>query len=355
MYRLEKSLKWTGPAVAILLVLVMATLAVCVTMAYAGRSEKPDNVLTYEKGVLVWDSAVRIDPEMGEYELPLFDGMREGRDGEKIIAPGDGDSRILRLSNKAGGEVGYVAALYLKTEKDIPIEGDFTNSDRPKEDVSFALPEPIKDSRILDLASGNLGKGQIQDFDIQWLWAFESGRDAEDTLLGTDGGTAKLGVYITVVREDVNIDTDGDGILDGNIDTDGDGEPDINIDTDGDGKPDINIDTDGDGKPDINIDTDGDGKPDINIDTDGDGIADINIDIDGDGRADLNIDTDGDGIPDLNVDEDGDGLVDIAVQPQAPTTGDGSPLYLAIVILAAAVAAFGFLLGRRRGRWLWVK
>jgi len=165
----------------------------------------------------------------------------------------------------------------------------------------------------------------IQDFDIQWLWAFESGRDAEDTLLGTDGGTAKLGVYITVVREDVNIDTDGDGILDGNIDTDGDGEPDINIDTDGDGKPDINIDTDGDGKPNINIDTDGDGIPDINIDTDGDGIADINIDIDGDGRADLNIDTDGDGIPDLNVDEDGDRLVDIAVQPQAPTTGDGSP------------------------------
>lgn len=176
--------------------------------------------------------------------------------------------------------------------------------------------------------------------------------------------------------DNLNIDTNGDGIPDINIDIDGDGIPDINIDTDNDLKPDINIDINHDLKPDINIDTDNTGtwkpsseggnadgiwKPDTNIDINGDGnanqqyfrpaidvdgdgvddhwkpnkdiIADdilydtgdiviempteekpkVNIDVDGDGIPDINIDTNGDGRPDINIDIDGDGKPDINI------------------------------------------
>ena len=51
-------------------------------------------------------------------------------------------------------------------------------------------------------------------------------------------------------------------------------------------KDDVNIDTDGDGVPDVNIDTDGDKKPDTNIDTDGDRIPDENLGDDDSGDND---------------------------------------------------------------------
>ena len=115
--------------------------------------------------------------------------------------------------------------------------------------------------------SGKVCKNPLYDF-----WLFYEGGGTPDPGPDPDPPTPP-----DPPDDNLNKDTNGDGIPDINIDTDNDGEADINIDTDGDDIPDINIDTNGDQKPDINVDTDGDQKPDINIDTDGDQKPDINI------------------------------------------------------------------------------
>lgn len=146
---------------------------------------------------------------------------------------------------------------------------------------------------------------------------------------------------------DINIDTDCDGIFDGcDADHDGDGMTDAGLDDyDGDGicdacdasitgggidnGPDIN----GDGLNDVEwdpTDDDGDLLPnhvdpnDTNTDTDGDGISDgADADVNGDGILDNGCDLDGDGIHNVadsddsptdsitdigNLDSDGDGI-----------------------------------------------
>lgn len=224
----EKHTEWMIPVLVILLVLVMATLAVCATMAYAGRSEKPDNTLTCRDGKLEWDGHTGIDPQTGEYELLLFEGMSEGRDGKKIIAPGDGDRRIVRLSNRSGGEVQYVAVLYLESGAGVPVKGEFTSHEKAEEGTVSILPEGMEDAQVLDVAGGSVGKGKIEDFDIAWSWEYEGDemKDAADTALGTDGGSAKLGVYITVSgrREDLDEYSDKWSDMNDSAESAGEGE-----------------------------------------------------------------------------------------------------------------------------------
>ncbi|MDB9529489.1 DUF4347 domain-containing protein, partial [Oscillatoria sp. CS-180] len=159
---------------------------------------------------------------------------------------------------------------------------------------------------------------------------------------------------INDVLEGGNVDSDGDGLVDG-VDTDGDGildavDPNAGFgdsgdtlppDTDSDGVADnLDLDSDDDGINDVleggNADSDGDGLVDGG-DTDGDGILDAvdpnagfgdsgdtpPPDTDGDGVTNnLDLDSDNDGTNDVveggNPDADGDGLVD-----GGDTDGDG--------------------------------
>lgn len=130
---------------------------------------------------------------------------------------------------------------------------------------------------------------------------------------------------IRVQAECIDVDSDGDGIVDRlDLDSDNDGIPDIvesgGVDTDGNGRIDgAFADNDGDGLHDTYdtddggddisiVDTDNDGLPDvIDLDSDNDGIPDVveagGTDIDGDGYFDDQTDTDSDGLAD---DVDGD-------------------------------------------------
>lgn len=138
---------------------------------------------------------------------------------------------------------------------------------------------------------------------------------------------------------DVNVDSDGDGIPDGaDVDVDGNGTPDNGTDSDGDGINDASDvdqggggDADGDGIADASdpvddrADADHDGLPDAidpndsNGDTDGDGIPDgADADVNGDGTRDNGTDSDGDGVNNVadadsnpgESDTDGDGVID---------------------------------------------
>ena len=129
---------------------------------------------------------------------------------------------------------------------------------------------------------------------------------------------------------DNNMDSDGDGILDGaDADVNGDGINDNGIDSDNDGINDSSdADVDGDGIVDNGADNDGDGVNDeYDLDDDNDGLLDsndfnsINPDSDGDGILDgVDADVNGDGINDNGSDSDGDGITNRA---DADVDGDG--------------------------------
>ena len=131
---------------------------------------------------------------------------------------------------------------------------------------------------------------------------------------------------------DVNIDSDCDGIFDGcDADVDGDGILDFGlVDTDGDGIHDgCDADISGNGVIDNGPDINGDGLNDVSWDpTDDDGDLlpnhvdpdDTNPDTDGDGIPDgADADVNGDGVLDNGCDVDGDGIHDVADSDDNPS------------------------------------
>jgi hypothetical protein len=127
----------------------------------------------------------------------------------------------------------------------------------------------------------------------------------------------------------VEIDGNGDGIIDDTTDSDGDGIPDIT-----DGRPENfattpELDSDNDGIADVyDLDDDNDGILDTieeqgspELDTDGDGVPDrLDLDADNDGILDLVesgqdaavVDSNNDGVLDSTTDVDNDGVMDVA-------------------------------------------
>ncbi len=168
--------------------------------------------------------------------------------------------------------------------------------------------------------------------------------DTTDPLLmigGTDtngDGIANDNAITFINGENINLDTDGDGLMDGiDLDADNDGIPDLveagGIDANGDGLVDVTTDADNDGFADI-FDTDNDGTIGIDdatlalfktggTDTDGDGKADDAAITFVDG-ANISADTDGDGFPDhLDLDADNDGIPDIVEAGGSTPNNDG--------------------------------
>jgi hypothetical protein len=175
-----------------------------------------------------------------------------------------------------------------------------------------------------------------------------------------DHTSACVEQVLIVTVQDVDEDTDGDGLMDSvekklgtnpdKVDTDGDGLSDFDevgslakpLDSDKDGvinaldSDDDNdgiltryeaADPDGNGNPADARDSDGDGVPDyLDTDDDGDGVLTRYeaADPDGNGNPADARDSDGDGLPDyLDSDDDGDGTPTKGEKPDA--NGDGNP------------------------------
>ena len=219
----KKTSQWLLPTVLILFILEVLTLPLVLEITYAGRSDGPDHILTYTTNSLVWDSATGID-EHGVAQLSLFDTIYDDTvdgNGDKVVAPGTEGLNILRLKNNSQSEITYTAVLYcIKTNDALPVEVTL-QGEGFAETESYSLPYEIGEEYVLRAVTGKLPSGQIQDFDISWLWDYEvSDKQNEiDTILGSwdELDNITVGVYIVVEDGGTVVDPEppktGDGGL----------------------------------------------------------------------------------------------------------------------------------------------
>lgn len=199
------------PAALILFILFAATFPFVAGLTYSGRSESPDHILTYTKNKLTWDSGTKVDAN-GVAQLSAFEAKYDNAaasDGSNIVAPGTTGYDIVRLKNSIDGSIKYTAVLYsIKTSDDLAVESSLSGSGF-SDTSSYPLPDGVKNNDVVRAVSGTLGGGQIQDFDIDWIWEYTDGTDADavDTALGdkaAEGSPDDVTVGIYIVVEDNN-------------------------------------------------------------------------------------------------------------------------------------------------------
>lgn len=210
MNRTKKLREWLFPAILILFILQVMLLPVMIGLTYAVPAERPEHILTYRTGSLVWDKAASVRPD-GSAELSFFETLYQNVNAgnvEKVLAPGTEKDSVVRLKNNTNKEITYTAVLYsLSTSPDLDIGA--TLSGNGFSDTSrYMLPESIKEETVIRAVGGRLDSKKMQDFDINWFWNYEDGanideRDLVDTYLGNKAASGKaddatLGFYIVV-------------------------------------------------------------------------------------------------------------------------------------------------------------
>ena len=223
---------WLLPAVLILFILQAVTFPFALGQSWAGRSETPDHLLTFNmRGRLVWDSETVVD-DNGVAQLNLFDSKYGNpvtvgsADGSKLAAPGTGKQTMIRLYNKFINTIVYKVVLY-QYQDNIPEEINMQDKLQTQlldaidgrgfaDDTKLVLPEGVTEDQVIRAVTGKISAQKYQDFDISWLWDFEAeGKDGEDTLLGSLAAEGKdpsttLGLYI-VAQLDTSATGSGDG------------------------------------------------------------------------------------------------------------------------------------------------
>ena len=204
------------PAMLILFILQVILLPVMIGLTYAVPAERPEHILTYRTGTLVWDKATSVRPD-GSAELSFFETLYKNvnaDNAEKVLAPGTEKDSVIRLKNDTNKEITYTAVLYsLSTSPDLDI-GATLSGNGFSDTSQYMLPESIKEETVIRAVGGRLDSKKMQDFDINWFWNYEDGanideRDRVDTYLGNKAADGKadeatLGFYL-VVHDDGEI------------------------------------------------------------------------------------------------------------------------------------------------------
>ena len=210
MNRKEKLREWLFPAILILFILQVMLLPVMIGLTYAVPAERPQHILTYSTGSLVWDKATSVRPD-GSAELSFFETLYKNvnaDNAEKVLAPGTEKDSVIRLKNDTNREITYTAVLYsLSTSPDLDI-GASLSGDGFSDISVYTLPENIKKETVVRAVGGRLDAKKLQNFDINWFWNYEDGanvdeRDRIDTYLGNKAASGNaddvtLGFYIVV-------------------------------------------------------------------------------------------------------------------------------------------------------------
>ncbi len=171
---------------------LLAALTLLAAPAIAAGAAEPAHVLSYTTGRLTWDSATGID-ENGAAVLSLFADAYQNvlsENGERVVAPGTDGSCTVRLENRMGYAISYIAVAYrIKEAETLPVEPEFS-CEGAEDTGSYPLPEGVEDAQVIRAVRGELSGGQSADFRLDWIWEYyESGaRDGPGDTDDTDGG-----------------------------------------------------------------------------------------------------------------------------------------------------------------------
>lgn len=203
--------RWLLPTTLVLFLMLVATFPFVASITYSGRSDSPDHILTYTKNKLTWDNGTKVDAN-GVGELSAFEatyGNTNADNGANVVAPGTEGYDIVRLKNSVSGTISYTAVLYeIKTNDDLAVEATLGGTGF-SDTSSYSLPDGVSADDVVRAVTGKLGGGQVQDFDIDWLWNYTEGeqQDIIDTRLGDNaalGSADDVTVGIYIVVEDNN-------------------------------------------------------------------------------------------------------------------------------------------------------
>ena len=171
---------------------LLAALTLLAAPAIAAGAAEPAHVLSYTTGRLTWDSATGID-ENGAAVLSLFADAYQNvlsENGERVVAPGTDGSCTVRLENRMGYAISYIAVAYrIKEAETLPVEPEFS-CEGAEDTGSYPLPERVEDAQVIRAVRGELSGGQSADFRLDWLWEYyeSDARDGPGDTDDTDGG-----------------------------------------------------------------------------------------------------------------------------------------------------------------------
>lgn len=158
MNKTEKMREWLFPAILILFILQAMLLPVMIGITYAVPAERPEHILTYTPGRLVWEKDNIVRPD-GSAELSFFETLYKNVNADKaqkVLAPGTGKDSVIRLKNDSNKEVSYTAILYSITTSpnlniSVSLSGEgFTDV------TGYTLPAKIKQENVIRTVSGKL-------------------------------------------------------------------------------------------------------------------------------------------------------------------------------------------------------
>lgn len=198
--------RWAIPTLIILIILELATLPFVLNLTYAGRSESPDKVLTYTEGKFKADNDTEI-VNNGVVKISLFQSIYENvksGNGDNILAPGTEGDNIIRLDNTTNRDIKYTAVLYsISSSEDLGISPEMSGTNFEDTD-KYVLPSNVSYDNVIRAVKGKVDARRIQDFDINWSWAFEGdeSQDIIDTSLGNKAMRDDISVGLYIVVED---------------------------------------------------------------------------------------------------------------------------------------------------------
>lgn len=131
---------------------LLAALTLLAAPAIAAGAAEPAHVLSYTTGRLTWDSATGID-ENGAAVLSLFADAYQNvlsENGERVVAPGTDGSCTVRLENRMGYAISYIAVAYrIKEAEILPVEPEFS-CEGAEDTGSYPLPEGVEDAQVME-------------------------------------------------------------------------------------------------------------------------------------------------------------------------------------------------------------
>lgn len=191
---------------AVLLAAAVFTFPYAFDLTWSLPGAEADRTLTYTAGSLTWDSAADID-ENGVIRLSLFMPDYSGvhaQNGDRVVAPGTGESTKIRILNTVSGGIRYTAVLYRTDRTEVPVTAGLTGGDSAAEE--YVLPEGVTEEQVVDAVTGAVDGGSVKTVDIDWSWDFtgDGETDLRDTALGNKSVPDEVEYGLYIVVEDYN-------------------------------------------------------------------------------------------------------------------------------------------------------